>query len=76
VSEIKEDIIKFKMSKESIWDKLTLSSATAHKNTWEEECLALEDLIGKAEANVKSERKKGDYLSEELTNFVMRGLKR
>lgn len=76
LSEIKEDIVKFKLSKESVWDKASISTATAHKKAWEEECLALEDLIGKAEAGTKAERKKGDYLTEQLTNLVMRGLKK
>lgn len=36
----------------------------------------LEEAISKVEASVKSERKKGEYLAEELTNFVMKGLKK
>lgn len=76
VAEIKEDIVKFKLSKESIWDKVTLSTVSSAKNGWEEQCLCLEETIGKAEAAVKAERKKGEYLTEELTNFVMRGLRK
>ncbi len=76
VAQIKEDIIKFKLSKESVWDKATLSTVASKKNVWEEECLALEEMVAKAQASVKAERKKGDYLTEELTNFVMRGLKK
>jgi hypothetical protein len=41
LADIKEDIIKFKLSKESAWDKATLNSSIANKNVWEEECLAL-----------------------------------
>ena len=48
----------------------------ANKNAREEEYLILEDLISKAEASVRTERKKGEYLADELTNLVMRGLKR
>ena len=33
-------------------------------------------MIAKAEANVKGERKKSDYLTEELSHMVMRGLKK
>jgi hypothetical protein len=76
LTDIKEDVIKFKLSKEAIWDKVSLSAVLAQKNAREEEYLALEDLIGKAEASVRTERKKGEYLADELTNLVMRGLKR
>lgn len=54
LTDIKEDIIKFKLSRESIWDRTALSTAAANKNAWEEECLALEDAISKVEAGVKS----------------------
>jgi hypothetical protein len=73
--DIKEDIIKFKLNKEAFWDRAALNSSV-NKNAWEEECLLLEDAISKAEASVKSERKKGEYLAEELTSFVMKGLKK
>lgn len=63
LAEIKEDIIKFRLSKEQGWDR-ALNTVNAHRNAWEEECLALEDAIGKAEAAVKAERKKGEYLGE------------
>ena len=36
VAQLKEDIAKFKLSKESIWDKVTLATTTAGKNGWEE----------------------------------------
>lgn len=64
IAEIKEDIVKFRLSKESIWDKVTLSTVSTAKNGWEEQCLSLEEIIGKAEAAVKAERKKGEYLTE------------
>jgi hypothetical protein len=63
LSEIKEDIIRFKLSKEAIWDRAALNASSSHAH-WEDECLALEDAIGKAEASVKAERRKGDYLGE------------
>ena len=34
LADIKEDIIKFKLSKESAWDKATLNSSVANKNIW------------------------------------------
>lgn len=64
LTEIKEDIIKFKLSKEAIWDKVSLSTVLAQKNAREEEYLVLEDLISKAEASVRTERKKGEYLAD------------
>lgn len=45
--DIKEDIIKFKMSKESIWDRTTATTVSANKNAWEDECSALEEMISK-----------------------------
>lgn len=62
LSEIKEDIIRFKLSREGVWDRVVLGTAAVHRNAWEDECLALEEAIGKAEAAVKAERKKGEYL--------------
>lgn len=35
LADIKEDIIKFKLSKESSWDKAILNSSIANKNVWE-----------------------------------------
>jgi hypothetical protein len=64
VAEIKEDCTKFKLGKESIWDKVTLATTSSTKNGWEEECIILEEMIGKAEGAVKAERKKGEYLTE------------
>lgn len=34
LADIKEDVIKFKLSKESAWDKATLNSSVANKNIW------------------------------------------
>jgi len=34
--DLKEDISKFKLSKESIWDKVTLSTSASIKNGWED----------------------------------------
>lgn len=34
LTEIKEDILKFKISKEAIWDKTTLATVSNHKNSW------------------------------------------
>lgn len=36
LSDLKEDISKFKLSKESIWDKVTLSTSANIKNSWED----------------------------------------
>ena len=41
LAEIKEDIAKFKLSKEAIWDKVALSTSASLKNNWEEQCIAL-----------------------------------
>lgn len=32
LAEIREDIIKFKLSKESIWDKISLATTSANKS--------------------------------------------
>ena len=34
LTDIKEDIIKFKLSRESVWDRTALSTAAANKNAW------------------------------------------
>ena len=36
LSDIKEDVSKFKLSKESIWDKVTLSTSATLQNGWED----------------------------------------
>ena len=36
LTDLKEDISKFKLSKESIWDKVTLSTSANIKNGWED----------------------------------------
>jgi hypothetical protein len=36
LADIKEDIAKFKLSKESIWDKVTLATTSSTKNSWED----------------------------------------
>lgn len=76
LSDIKEDIIKFKMAKEAIWDRVTLTATTGNRGTWEDQCLVLEEMIAKAQSAAKAEQKKGTYLAEELSNVVMRGLTR
>jgi hypothetical protein len=48
LAEIREDIIKFRLSREAIWDRTALTTAAVNRNAWEDECLALEDAIGKA----------------------------
>lgn len=42
------------MSKESIWDRTTATTVSANKNAWEDECSALEEMISKVQASVKS----------------------
>jgi DNA polymerase II small subunit/DNA polymerase delta subunit B len=36
LADLKEDIAKFKLSKESIWDKVTLATTSSTKNSWED----------------------------------------
>jgi hypothetical protein len=53
LAEIREDIIRFKLSREAVWDRAALTAASS-RGQWEDECLALEEAIGRAEAGVKA----------------------
>ena len=35
LADIKEDIAKFKLSKEAIWDKVSLATSTSTKSRWD-----------------------------------------
>jgi hypothetical protein len=47
ISDIKEDIIKFKLMKESTWDRVTSSMATSD-SSFHDEILIKEEMIAKA----------------------------
>lgn len=64
LTELKEDILKFKMSKQLVWDKVTSSATTGKKSAYEDEVINLEELIAKADSVSKNELKKGKYMSE------------
>lgn len=51
LSDIKEDILKYKMNKEEVWNKVGTNSGTM-KTSWMEECVGLEDLIAKSKSTV------------------------
>lgn len=74
LSDIREDIISFKLSKESLWDRVTSQATTGNKSGWQDECAVLEELIAKAESDVKAESKKAGYLQDEMKETVLRGL--
>ncbi len=47
LTELKEDILKLQMSKESSWDKVTETYQNSNKNSLEERCRMLEEFVAK-----------------------------
>lgn len=66
--DLKEDIMKFKINKEEVWNKgashmSSVVNANINKGAWEEEYFSLEEMISRAKSTVQAESKKGDYMS-------------
>ena len=68
--------MKLQMAKESSWDRVTDTYQNSNKNSLEERCRGLEELVAKAEFELKSEAKNGQHLSEQLSSIVLKGLEK
>jgi hypothetical protein len=55
---------------------VTETYQNSNKNTLEERCRGMEELVAKAEFELKAEIKKGKQLSEQLSGIVLQGLER
>lgn len=69
LADLKEDIMKFKLNKEEIWNKGAINmtsvvNANINKSAWDEEYFAMEEMISSSKSTIQAESKKGDYMSE------------